>query len=74
MDFQTKKEHEQLRTQVERLEAVVNREEDSVFANFCRRIGVANIREYEERQLKIMQQQSEARLQFDSQMARLTHQ
>ena len=67
-------ELEKLRERMSSLEIVVNREEDRVFAQFCQRIGVANIREYEERQVKLMQQQSDARLQFDSQLARLTHQ
>lgn len=53
--------------------SVINAAEDDIFADFCREIGVANIREYEERQLKLVQAESEARLQFDTQIARLTH-
>jgi len=45
-----------------------------VFGAFCRQIRVSNIREYEERQLKVAQEESEARLRFDTQIARLTHQ
>lgn len=45
-----------------------------MFAAFCGEIGVSNIREYEERQLKVAQEESEARLRFDTQIARLTHQ
>ena len=45
-----------------------------MFAQFCRKIKVSNIREYEERQLKLAQEESEARLRFDNQIARLTHQ
>lgn len=56
------------------LQAVANQEDDAVFAQFCGRIRVANIREYEERQLKVMQQQSDARLEFERQMKRLEHQ
>ncbi|KAN0065181.1 Structural maintenance of chromosomes protein 1 [Thecaphora frezii] len=67
-------ELQKLQNQMSSLETKVNGEEDRVFAQFCRRIGVANIREYEERQVRLMQQQSDARLQFDSQLARLTHQ
>ena len=55
------------------LAAVINEAEDDVFADFCEQIGVENIREYEERQLKLAQAESEARLQFDTQIARLTH-
>jgi structural maintenance of chromosome 1 len=47
--------------------------EDQVFGAFCREIGVANIRDYEARQLKLAQEESEARLRFETQIARLTH-
>ncbi len=53
---------------------MVNDAEDSVFGPFCQKIGVENIREYEERQLKVAQEESQARLRFDTQIARLTHQ
>lgn len=53
---------------------VINNAEDGVFASFCRKIKVTNIREYEERQLKVAQEESEARLRFDTQIVRLTHQ
>lgn len=45
-----------------------------MFKAFCRKIDVANIREYEERQLKVAQEESKARLQFEAQIARLGHQ
>jgi structural maintenance of chromosome 1 len=44
-----------------------------VFASFCQQINVSNIREFEERQLKAAQEESEARRRFDKQIARLTH-
>ena len=47
--------------------------EDQVYGAFCREIGVANIRDYEARQLKLAQEESEARLRFETQIARLTH-
>jgi len=53
---------------------VVHEAEDDVFDTFCQRIGVQNIREYEERQMKVAQEESQARLRFDTQIARLTHQ
>ena len=56
------------------LSATVNEAEDEVFAQFCRKIGVENIREYEEQQLKVAQEESQARLRFDTQIARLTNQ
>ncbi|KAJ1023907.1 hypothetical protein NDA13_004741 [Ustilago tritici] len=69
-----KAELEKLQRKMSTLETVVNREEDRIFATFCRRIGVDNIREYEERQVRLMERQSDAKLQFESQLARLNHQ
>lgn len=66
--------HEQLRDQVETLQAVISEADDSVFGDFCRKIGVGSIRDYEERQLKVAQAVSEARHRFDTQIARLTTQ
>ncbi|KAF9496421.1 hypothetical protein BDN71DRAFT_747742 [Pleurotus eryngii] len=66
--------HDRATAQIGQLQAVVNAAEDEVFASFCDKIRVANIREYEERQLKLAQEESEARLRFDTQIARLTHQ
>ncbi|KAG6898016.1 hypothetical protein C0992_007012 [Termitomyces sp. T32_za158] len=60
--------------EIEKLTAIVNSAEDGVFKAFCRNIGVVNIREYEERQLKVAQEESKARLQFEAQIARLGHQ
>lgn len=61
-------------TKKDELQAVVFAAEDNVFAEFCLQIRVTNIRSYEERQLKAVQEESEARLRFDEQIARLTHQ
>lgn len=69
-----KNELEQVQRHMSTLDAVVNREEDRIFTGFCRRIGVDNIREYEERQVRLMQRQSDAKLQYESQLARLNHQ
>ncbi|PPQ98373.1 hypothetical protein CVT26_013579 [Gymnopilus dilepis] len=66
--------HANLKAQIDQLSAVINAAEDDVFKSFCRKIGVANIREYEERQLKLAQEESQARLRFDTQIARLTNQ
>ncbi|SPO26433.1 probable SMC1 - chromosome segregation protein [Ustilago trichophora] len=69
-----KSDLEKLQRKMSTLETVVNREEDRIFATFCRRIRVDNIREYEERQVRLMERQSDAKLQFESQLARLNHQ
>ncbi len=66
--------HKTLQGRIAELVAKVNTAEDGVFTPFCRKIGVSNIREYEERQLKLAQEESQARLRFDTQIARLTNQ
>jgi structural maintenance of chromosome 1 len=60
--------------QIGELSATVNAAEDDVFGAFCRKIKVSNIREYEERQMKVAQEESRARLQYETQISRLTHQ
>ncbi|EEB88445.1 hypothetical protein MPER_13717, partial [Moniliophthora perniciosa FA553] len=66
--------HDNIQRQIRQLSETVNEAEDEVFEAFCRRIRISNIREYEERQLKLAQEESEARLRFEQQIARLTHQ
>ncbi|KAJ9093054.1 hypothetical protein QFC21_006547 [Naganishia friedmannii] len=61
-------------TRVEELAEQVNTVDDEIFAAFCRRIRVADIREYENEQLKVAQEENEALLKFRSQIARLEHQ
>jgi structural maintenance of chromosome 1 len=63
-----------LSAKIQELQSTVFAAEDGVFEAFCHQIRVSNIREYEERQLKVAQEESEARLRFDTQIARLTHQ
>ncbi|KDR79797.1 hypothetical protein GALMADRAFT_241878 [Galerina marginata CBS 339.88] len=66
--------HSNLQKRIEELSSIINAAEDGIFASFCRKIRVANIREYEERQLKVAQEESQARLRYDTQIARLTNQ
>ncbi|KAF8882368.1 condensin complex subunit SMC1 [Gymnopilus junonius] len=66
--------HANLQARIEQFLTVINAAEDGLFAPFCQKIGVINIREYEERQLKLAQEESQARLRFDTQIARLTNQ
>ncbi|RDB26948.1 Structural maintenance of chromosomes protein 1 [Hypsizygus marmoreus] len=66
--------HRNLLEQIAELSATVNAAEDGIFKAFCRKIKVANIREYEERQMKVAQEESKARLQYETQISRLTHQ
>ncbi|KAF5378785.1 hypothetical protein D9615_006938 [Tricholomella constricta] len=68
------KSHATCLEEIAELAAIVNAAEDRVFEAFCRKISVANIREYEERQMKVAQEESKARLQYETQIARLGHQ
>ncbi|EDR03647.1 condensin complex subunit SMC1 [Laccaria bicolor S238N-H82] len=63
-----------LQDKMQRLKHTINAAEDGIFVAFCRKIRVSNIREYEERQLKVAQEESQARLRFDTQIARLSNQ
>ena len=53
---------------------VIDAADDKIFASFCRAIKVNTIREYEERQLKVLQEGSDVRMRFNTQIKRLTHQ
>lgn len=57
-----------------KLQDIIDEAESEIFGDFCRKIQISNIREYEDRQLKVAQEESEARLRFDAQISRLTHQ
>jgi structural maintenance of chromosome 1 len=72
--LQAQNTHTTLLDQIGELALTVNAAEDGVFQGFCRKIKVSNIREYEERQMKVAQEESKARLQYETQISRLTHQ
>lgn len=46
----------------------MNNVEDQVFANFCKRLGVKNIRQYEERELIMQQERARKRAEFEQQI------
>ncbi|XP_014671758.1 PREDICTED: structural maintenance of chromosomes protein 1A-like [Priapulus caudatus] len=52
----------------------MNRVEDEVFADFCQSIGVENIRQYEEKELRVQQERAKKRLEFENQRSRLMNQ
>ncbi|KAG9099517.1 Structural maintenance of chromosomes protein 1 [Ceratobasidium sp. 370] len=66
--------HESMVSQIEELSEAINEAEDNIFAAFCQEVGVANIREYEEQQLKAQTEELETKMRFESQIARLSHQ
>ncbi|XP_063364584.1 structural maintenance of chromosomes protein 1A [Cydia amplana] len=49
----------------------MNNVEDVVFRRFCRDIGVANIRQYEERELRAQQERAKRRMEFEAQIDRI---
>ena len=57
-----------------RLRKVVEDAEDAIFAEFCTKIGVDDVREYEQKQLKAQQDSNASQLRFDTQIKKLGHQ
>ncbi|KIR32463.1 cohesin complex subunit psm1 [Cryptococcus deuterogattii MMRL2647] len=53
---------------------IIEQADDEVFSAFCQRIGVSNIREYEDVQLRIAKEANEAMESFAAQQARVKHQ
>jgi structural maintenance of chromosome 1 len=68
---QARKSRDKLEEQMSGLREIIEAAEDRVFDAFCRRLKIANIREYEGRQLKLAQEESDARLRYSTQIARL---
>jgi hypothetical protein len=64
------KRNKELRT----LEKRINEITDRIYKEFSKSVGVANIREYEENQLKDAQNLAEERLNLSSQLAKLKYQ
>ncbi|XP_044742262.1 structural maintenance of chromosomes protein 1A [Chrysoperla carnea] len=59
----------QIRDQkIEEIKENMNNVEDVVFASFCEQIGVSNIRQYEERELRTQEQRKQKRLEFEMQI------
>lgn len=60
--------------QINKLEKRINEIVDHIYRNFSDSVGVANIREYEENQLKAAQNIAEESLSVSSQLAKLKYQ
>ena len=61
-------------TLIEDTKEKMNSVEDHIFGDFCKSIGVSNIRQYEERELKSQQDREKKKLEFDNQINRITNQ
>lgn len=60
--------------EIQEMKERMNSVEDDVFADFCRRIGMTNIRQYEERELRSQQERAKKRLEFENQKNRIMSQ
>merc|ERR1711874_612722 len=60
--------------QIEATKDKINIVKGRVFKDFCRNIGVSNIRQYEERGLKTQQERAKKKLEFENQINRITTQ
>ncbi|GAA5966085.1 hypothetical protein JCM21900_006440 [Sporobolomyces salmonicolor] len=63
-----------IEAQAEAHREVIHSEEDTIFSDFCERIGVSDIREYEDKQLRGAQEDNAQMLKFNTQLARLNNQ
>lgn len=61
-------------TEIRKLEKRINEIVDRIYRDFSQSVGVANIREYEEKQLKEAQEVAEERLNLSNQLAKLKYQ
>merc|ERR1719370_72861 len=59
---------------IESTKEKMNTVEDRVFSEFCTKIGVKNIRQYEERELKSQQEKAKKKLEYENQINRITTQ
>merc|ERR1712045_881806 len=59
---------------IENTKEKMNSVEDRIFSDFCKKIGVKNIRQYEERELKSQQEKAKKKLEFENQINRISTQ
>ncbi|XP_051155840.1 structural maintenance of chromosomes protein 1A [Leptopilina boulardi] len=59
---------------IQNVKEKMNNVEDDVFASFCEQIGVSNIRQYEERELRSQQERAKKRMEFENQCNRIYNQ
>lgn len=58
--------------QIEEIKLQMNSVEDVVFSRFCQEIGVRNIRQYEDRELRAQEERKQKRLEFQKQINRIS--
>lgn len=57
---------------IEEIKLQMNSVEDVVFSAFCKEIGVRNIRQYEDRELRAQEERKQKRLEFEKQINRIS--
>merc|ERR1719278_485478 len=60
--------------QIDETKEEMNNVEDKIFGKFCKNIGVANIRQYEEKELKTQQDKEKKKLEYENQINRIINQ
>ena len=60
--------------EIEKTKSSMNTVEDRIFSKFCSQIGVSNIRQYEERELKSQQDREKKKMEFENQTNRISNQ
>lgn len=63
---------QQRNQKIEEIKQKMNSVEDNVYADFCKKIGVSNIRQFEERELVLQQERAKKMADFDQQIDRIT--
>merc|ERR1719273_775855 len=61
-------------TEIEETKSSMNTVEDRIFSKFCSQIGVTNIRQYEERELKSQQDREKKKMEHENQINRISNQ
>merc|ERR1719225_1182799 len=60
--------------QIDETKEEMNNVEDKIFGKFCKNIGVANIRQYEEKELKTQQDKEKKKFEYENQINRISNQ
>merc|ERR1719412_1553361 len=60
--------------EIEKTKSSMNTVEDRIFSKFCSQIGVSNIRQYEERELKSQQDREKKKMEYENQINRISNQ
>ena len=63
-----------MESEIEEIKEKMNTVEDRIFKKFCDQIGVSNIRQYEERELKSQQDREKKRMDLENQINRISNQ